>query len=338
MIRFDLVLSSEYNGLDGHQVFILPQTVISNEVRNPDLDALILRPAALGDTLMLLPSLEPLRHRASITLVGRSPGTQFLKPFVRRCLDFELMGWHTLFTENPHVEDLPHADIVVAFLRDDPATLRRNLGFLFPSSRVHVFPGLPAAGALIHAALHLARCLQEAGLIEDPEECVRIAEHRPLLLDGKRPAGREMILLHPGSGGRAKNHSPEFWLHLIETLGVHPDCRGYRQCLLLGPAEEKLQPFFAESLKVDWQGVVIISPSADELASVIGKAALYLGQDSGITHLAAMMGVPSIALFRVDNVSTWRPLGPSVTVIRKEESGGLASLIAEEAARLLKKV
>jgi heptosyltransferase III len=301
------------------------------------LDVLIVRPAALGDTLMLLPPLDRLRQKAAVTLVGRSPGTHFLKPFVRQVLDFESMGWHTLFTENPEITNLPRADVVVAFLRDDSTSLRKNLEFLFRTRRIHIFPGLPPAGERVHAALHLARCLQEAGLIEDPEECVRSAERRALLLDG-RPARRETILFHPGSGGRAKNHSPEFWLRLIETLGAHPDCGGYRQRLLLGPAEEGLRPFFSEHLTRDWNGEVIFSPGLDELSLILGKGALYLGQDSGITHLAAMTDVPSIALFKADNVSTWRPLGPRVSVIRKEESSELASQIVEEAARLLRAV
>jgi ADP-heptose:LPS heptosyltransferase len=47
---------------------------------------------------------------------------------------------------------------------------------------------------------------------------------------------------------------------------------------------------------------------------------LYVGQDSGVTHLAAMIGAPTIALFRHSSVAQWRPLGPRVKVIEARES------------------
>ena len=120
----------------------------------------------------------------------------------------------------------------------------------------------------------------------------------------------------------------------MRTMGEDPSFRGFRQRVLLGPAEETVRPCYTAALNGDRE--VILSPEADHLLHLLGEAALYLGQDSGVTHLAAMMGVPTVALFRVDNTSTWRPLGPRVAVVRDRESGkNLASAVLEEAARIL---
>jgi heptosyltransferase III len=300
------------------------------------LNVLIIRPAALGDTLMLLPSLVPLGETASVTLVGRAPGIHFLRPFARQCLDFESMGWHTVFTEDPRVSNLPHAEFVAVFLRGAEGPVRRNLQALFPPSRLFVFPGLPAEEEGVHAAFHLARCLQSVGLSLDPEGCVRRAESRPLLLDGHEPERKDVVLIHPGSGGRAKNHPPEFWLDLIMAMEGHPAFRGLRFRLLLGPSEEGIQPVFSEGLGRDWGGEIVSSPGAEDLLHLLSEGILYLGQDSGITHLAAMAGVPTIALFKVNTVSMWRPLGPNVKVILSPESDRkLASEVLEEAVRCL---
>ncbi|MDD5205318.1 MAG: hypothetical protein PHS17_07850, partial [Desulfobacterales bacterium] len=88
---------------------------------------LIIRPAALGDTLMLLPSLDRIRRSANIVLVGRRPGIDYLRPFVEDCLDFEGAGWHTLFTDEPEPPNLPGADIASLFLNDVDGKVKRNL-------------------------------------------------------------------------------------------------------------------------------------------------------------------------------------------------------------------
>lgn len=297
------------------------------------MNGLIIRPAALGDTLMLLPSLARLGQGAEVTLVGRSPGIHYLRPCVRLCLDFESMGWHTLFTERVDLPDPPPAEVVVAFLRNGGSLLKENLEARFPGSRVHIFPGVPAEGEPVHAALHLARCLEISGLAGDPEGCLREAGRQPLLRSGSLRKS-EAILFHPGSGGRAKNHPPDFWLNLMRTMGEDPAFQGFRRCVLLGPAEEGLLPFFQKAGSGGLE--LILSPHPDDLLRLLDDSALFLGQDSGVTHLAAMAGVPTIALFRVDNAAVWRPLGPRVAVVLGQGAGEeLASEVRETAARLL---
>jgi len=48
---------------------------------------------------------------------------------------------------------------------------------------------------------------------------------------------------------------------------------------------------------------------------LLKKASLYIGHDSGITHLTAMLGIPTICLFKNSDPLQWAPLGPDVTVI-----------------------
>ncbi|MGD8878557.1 MAG: glycosyltransferase family 9 protein, partial [Syntrophobacterales bacterium] len=53
-----------------------------------------------------------------------------------------------------------------------------------------------------------------------------------------------------------------------------------------------------------------------KLAALMHQADLYLGNDSGITHLAAACGIPTIALFGPTDPQIWGPRGPQVSIIR----------------------
>ncbi|MGD9075843.1 MAG: hypothetical protein PVJ69_11585, partial [Desulfobacteraceae bacterium] len=66
--------------------------------------ALIIRPSALGDTLMLMPAIAQLRCSTEIVLVGRSPGVDIISPYVNSVIDYEGSGWHRLFLEHLDVD------------------------------------------------------------------------------------------------------------------------------------------------------------------------------------------------------------------------------------------
>jgi ADP-heptose:LPS heptosyltransferase len=51
------------------------------------------------------------------------------------------------------------------------------------------------------------------------------------------------------------------------------------------------------------------------VATRLKNCSAYLGNDSGITHLAAMLGVPTLALFGPSNPNVWRPVGTHVQVL-----------------------
>ena len=286
------------------------------------MNALIIRSGALGDTLMLLPALAHLAGKASITLVGRLPGIDFLRSFVDHCMNFESGGWHTLFRDSPESGYEPPVsgmDMVVAFSAESGPVLQENLQRFFPASTVRVSPPFPPQSSEVHVALYLARCLQEAGLPLDPPAVLASAQKSPLLVPEIMRGQKRCIVLHPGSGSPLKNYSPDFWSELLKALkqAVHPNHD--KLSLLLGPAEEDNRPFY-ERLGEKAAAEVLCSPEREALLSLLGKASLYIGLDSGVSHLAAMCGTPSLVLFKYTPVSQWLPsqwlpIGPRVRVL-----------------------
>ena len=274
---------------------------------------LILRPSALGDTVLLAPALYAIGRKADLTLVGRKPGIDFLKPLVTRCVDYETGGWHALFLDKPNCQELPlpEVDMVISFLSNPSSTTERNLEFLMKGIPIYTFPPFPPEGETIHVASYLASCLKNSGLLVDPDTALEKARKRGLLQGEKSSRAESTIVFHPGSGSEKKNLAPKFWINLINMREL---ALFEKRVLLLGPAEEKHYRVFSHNLS--GLGIeIVISPQSEKLLSLLKAASLYLGHDSGITHVAALLGLPTIALFKNSNPLQWAPLGPDVTVI-----------------------
>ena len=292
------------------------------------MNLLIIRPAALGDTLMLMPSLRALRQKVETTVVGRRPGIDFLAPYVHGVMDYGAQGWHTLFMDQEQMVSsfsLPSADLAVLFHADPDGSLATRLRTLLPGAPVKVFPGFPGADEEIHVARYLADCLETSGCPIEPEQAFEKALRSPLLrqanvgegfIPSRHNAGGRMVF-HPGSGGRRKNHPPHFWLDFISHFNKSLP---FPLTLLLGPAEEELLSFFRDRLQRT-KTEILFCPEKEALASLLAQSRLYAGHDSGITHLAAMLGTPTLAFFKSTSAIQWRPLGPKVRIIEGEDCG-----------------
>jgi len=100
----------------------------------------------------------------------------------------------------------------------------------------------------------------------------------------------ERIVIHRGSGSPKK-----CWPHFDELLKRMPGAT-----VLKGPAEGEVRPL----------------PLAD-VCSLLRGCRAYIGNDSGITHLAAYLGVPALALFGPTDPRIWGPIGRRVRIIWK---------------------
>ncbi len=125
------------------------------------------------------------------------------------------------------------------------------------------------------------------------------------------PRSRDGALVFaPGSGGRAKCWPAARWL----ALAAEPSLRQRALRVVAGPAEiERDDP-----RRWPWprapEFVVEVEPVA--LAARLEAAGVFVGNDSGTTHLAAMLGVPTAALFGPSDARVWAPPGEHVTVVR----------------------
>ena len=303
-------------------------------------EGVIVRPAALGDTLMLVPALAGMADDAKITLVGRSPGLNLLKPYLTGTGDYDRDGWHRLFIDSlgsPQNLPLSGAAQAALFLKDPEGRVRHRLSSLFPNMAIKLFPPFPPKGEKTHTALYLAQCLENAGFPLEAEKSFHLARRRHLL-GNRDPAGPgKGFLIHPGSGGRRKNYSPQFWISLIKEIVKNTLVEKGLLRVLLGPAEEGVVSFFKEHLGHE-EVMIDVCPSMDRLVPILEDGALYIGHDSGITHLAALVGIPTLALFKSSSLEQWHPLGVRAHALGAlETETDLLDAVIAEGRRLLRR-
>jgi len=113
------------------------------------------------------------------------------------------------------------------------------------------------------------------------------------------------FLIHPGSGSPSKNWPPAYFAEVIKAFSQ------YNPGLIIGSADRKVAEeilSFLGNKKI----ILLEQLSLLTLAAIISKVRVFLGNDSGISHLAAALGVPSFVIFGPTNVNIWKPWGREV--------------------------
>lgn len=147
-------------------------------------------------------------------------------------------------------------------------------------------------------------------VMADPAESL-LAED---ILRNQGIAGGPFAVVHPGSGSLKKVWPLRNWWSLVRWLR-NDVC--IPVVLTLGPADAPLHPF-AETARDELGAAVASSLPLARLVAILDLAALYVGNDSGITHLAAAVGTPSAAVFGPTAPEIWAPRGRNVQVIRRQ--------------------
>lgn len=122
-----------------------------------------------------------------------------------------------------------------------------------------------------------------------------------------------MIAIHPGSGGKAKCWPLENYFSLIERL--HKE-RDISFALLTGPAEDRsLKEKVAEFCRMRTNMLSVDNEDLMTVAALLAECDLSIGNDSGVSHLAAAVGRPIVALFGPTDPELWKPMGNHVRVL-----------------------
>jgi hypothetical protein len=135
----------------------------------------------------------------------------------------------------------------------------------------------------------------------------------------RRPASGPLIA-HVGAGSRDKMWPMERWRELAEEL------RQVHRPLALIAGEVERERFHAEEHRMFAALGGRTLDSLDELADTLISAAGYIGGDTGPTHLAAQLGIPTLALFGPTDPRTWSPIGPAVHVLSPPEAAPMTWL------------
>jgi heptosyltransferase-3 len=244
---------------------------------------LVLRPGALGDTLLTVPALRALRTRfGPLTLAAHGGAARLLAAVgeVERGIAFDDSEIAWLFRDSAPEED------VVAWMNAESAPALKGALLIAPSR---------PEGNQRHCAQYLVDTLRPLGVTGEVDD--HPLDVRPLISDE--------VLLHPGSGSVAKNWPAVRFAEVISALD-----RPVR--LIVGEADTEVATEVER--RVGRALPRLEHPPLDELASRLAGCRVYLGNDSGVSHLAGLCGARSVVLFGPTPPTVWRPLGPYVQV------------------------
>jgi len=302
----------------------------------------VFRPGALGDTIVAADALAAIRGSfpsQCTELVGNASAAALLQAsgLVDVVTSFDSLDVAGLFGRTPTVAARwRDAELVVLWLKDAEkiAQAFRNAGTRrvvaanprpAPSSGARPHP--PSAptwrvardaaptrvaspggrGETVHISDYLLETLRSAGAVPVSTAPTLL---RPPTWSGQKSTSGHNALLHPGSGSPSKNWPPDRFAALATRLLE----QGWIVRLLRGPADADA---IANVRALASESRIAVEEPADvaALANILTSADLYVGNDSGVSHVSARLGVPTVAVFGPTDPNEWAPRGPRVSVV-----------------------
>jgi ADP-heptose:LPS heptosyltransferase len=275
---------------------------------------LALRAGGLGDTILALPALAALRcavgPSGSLELIGSEPYVSLASSaeLASRVHGIDRAHFRALFDERADDREvrelLKRFDLVVAWSKIPLLSTKAvEMG-------VEVIEASPHPPEGVHASDHLYGALASLGIEgQAPPPTVPLTreglERAEELLEREGLRAGHFIAIHPSSGSRRKNW-PEA---RFEALAGILRADGVDWVWIEGEADRAVVQALAVRAPAP-----VVRLELHPLASLLAKSRGFVGNDSGVTHLAAAVGAPTVALFGPTDDRTWAPRGV-VTVL-----------------------
>jgi heptosyltransferase III len=282
---------------------------------------LFIRGGAIGDFILTLPSIHAVKDQypqARMEILGYPHITslvhqRFYAEAVRSIDSREVAAFFAKKgdLDGKWCQYFSSFETAVSFLYDPDQTFRNNLeragvqNIITPDCR-------PTDE--MHAADFLARWLEELK-IPFTQKAPRLYPNETDLKEAREAAGlkngKQYVAIHIGSGSQTKNWTLFSFLDLVKWLKQE----GWGIVVLEGPADvEASQKFWSDPVSSDC--IKYHGKPLTLVAALLKQCIAFVGHDSGMSHIAAAVGTPTIAMFGPTNPNVWCPRG-NVQVLRK---------------------
>ncbi len=289
---------------------------------------LVIRGGAIGDFILTLPAIAALRRQfpeAYLEVLGYPHIVQLAVAggLVDRARSIDARPLAGFFARHGELAEelrdyFSEFDLIVSYLYDPDGIFRANVGRCSMAQFI-VGPHRPDEKEGVHAARIYLRPLERLAIFDAdpvPRLCLKEPE--------AGPSPPNQFALHPGSGAERKNWPEARWAALLQRLA---DFTELNLLLVGGEAEGERLQRLAATLPPARTRVAQNLP-LPVLARRLARCLGFVGHDSGISHLAAALGLPGIVLWGGSAQEVWRPAGEKVVVIG--HARGLAGLPVEE--------
>jgi heptosyltransferase-3 len=283
---------------------------------------LVIRGGAIGDFVLTLPAIKLLRDdfpQAHIEILGYKhiivlAERRFYADAIHSIEDGPLATFFARDAVLPAelIEYFGSFDLIVSYLFDPDGIFQNNLKRC--GSKMFI-AGPPKLSGHEHAAIQLARPLEQIGLhLKNPAARIYPTEaDREFAQDVLGNSSKPVSALHPGSGSETKNWPIEKW----KRLGEHLLSTDRTVLVVAGEADEER----LRLLETAWKDkpVRFVKNLALPRLAALFETSVFIGHDSGVSHIAAAVGARSILLFGPTDPAIWAPANENVTVLRSPE-------------------
>ncbi|HWD92412.1 MAG TPA: glycosyltransferase family 9 protein [Verrucomicrobiae bacterium] len=293
---------------------------------------LVIRGGAIGDFILTLPAIAALRRQfpeAHLEVLGYPHIIQLAAAggLVDRAQSIEARALAGFFARRGVLaEDLAdyfsEFDIILSYLYDPDEIFKTNIARCSKAQFV-VGPYRPNETEKVAATKVYLQPLERFAIFDaDPVPRLALPNKNGNL--GAPGESCPTVVLHPGSGSEKKNWPEVRWADLLQHLARSTD---FKLLLVGGEAEGGRLQRLAAALPVMRTKVAQSLPLTD-LARLIQPCAAFIGHDSGISHLAAALGLPGIVLWGNTTEEIWRP--PHERVVILKHPGGIRMIAVEQ--------
>jgi heptosyltransferase-2 len=284
---------------------------------------LVIRGGAIGDFVLTLPAIKLLREEyphAHLEILGYKHIVALAEGryYAQATRSIEYGALASFFACGAELPDelsryFGSFDLVISYLFDPDGIFQQNLD---RSGVEYFIAANPKISGDEHAAVQLASALGDQLHLHLSDPAARLF---PSLADqtaaqtflaGTTPP---VVALHPGSGSAKKNWPIQQWVKLSEAL---LESRLATSLLVIGGEADQQQLAAFRASRSDERIRFAQNLPLPELAAVVERCALFLGHDSGISHLAAAVGTPCVLLFGPTDPAVWAPPHAHVRVLR----------------------
>ena len=136
---------------------------------------------------------------------------------------------------------------------------------------------------------------------------------RDVRLDARFDGGQAFALIHPAAAFDSKTWAAENFARVAEYLRE----RGLASIIVAAPGEERVIDALGSHARVPV--VAFTDLTLPEVTALAARARLFVGNDSGIAHIAAAVRTPSVIIFGSSNVAHWRPWTNAPAEVVREE-------------------